>query len=366
MVQYKYRPLSGDREIRLISLCTEPELPPFSCGTVHCKIEHVILDSSQLTPQARSGKPVKGFYGNWPNPLDHNVTNQTCKRNEDDWSDLWPRNVPEITQVPLDEDVDTTSSASGIEGLEPSDKDLPWKYLWGDYIALSYVWGDATTTRDIYLDGVKVEVTANLEAALQQLRKHVRIQQGFKLWIDALCINQEDLAERAHQVARMNTIYASAWHIVTWLGPEADDSDLAMKAMRYFSLRSKDPDPLRGVYDRIDELLVDLRPVAYWRHTRVRRLMPKTVFRAIYHLLDRPYWRRLWILQEVALGRQNMPVLCGTKAIPLHDIYRALQVIKLDGAEFGNLVIREVRGRDAMIESWDVMRGDTYSISEKL
>lgn len=360
---YKYRPLSSNFEIRVINLCTEQDDLRFGQGPVHCKIEHVVLESCQLTEEARSGKPVKGFDGSWLSPTVRDVKINT---DEAALNDLWPRTLSEIVCAKFAVRDTKPPARSGTESLEIRDGDLPWRYVWGDYVALSYAWGDPTATHEIYVDGIRMRVTANLEAALRELRSHSRIQQGFRLWIDALCINQEDLKERAHQVTRMKDIYASAWNIAIWLGPEADDSDLAMTAMQYLSLRSKDLDPLRNVYHRVDKAIVDFKPIFYWRYSTVKRLMRRAVFRALYHLLERPYWRRLWILQEVALGCQNMPVICGTKCIPLDDIYQALEVIRIDGAELGNFIIRDVRGRNAMIKSWYRTRGDNYGISEKL
>jgi hypothetical protein len=94
--------------------------------------------------------------------------------------------------------------------------------------------------------------------------------------------------------------------------------------------------------------------------------MQQAAFRAIYHLLARPYWRRVWILQEVALGAPATPVLYGSRCILLEQIYHALQVMYNDGAEFWNQIIRSVEGRDGMLRSWYCTRGDTYAISEKL
>jgi hypothetical protein len=100
-----------------------------------------------------------------------------------------------------------------------AEAELSWRYTWGDYVALSYTWGDASVTREIFVDDIPVSVTVNLYAALLQLRDHSRVRQGFRIWVDALCINQADLVERAVQVARMKEIYERAWHVVVWLGP---------------------------------------------------------------------------------------------------------------------------------------------------
>src|SRR5687768_9455999 len=65
------------------------------------------------------------------------------------------------------------------------------------YEALSYAWGDADDCRPVMVDARVVQVTANLETALRRLRHPDRDR---ALWVDALCINQQDNDEKSHQV----------------------------------------------------------------------------------------------------------------------------------------------------------------------
>jgi len=106
------------------------------------------------------------------------------------------------------------------------------------YAALSYTWGDMQKRASINLDGHQFPVTTNLEVALRQMRK--RSQPAIRTkslnfesywWIDAICINQEDLVERNHQVAIMRRIYKSASSVQVWLGEAADQSDMAMSVI---------------------------------------------------------------------------------------------------------------------------------------
>ncbi|KAI0890664.1 HET-domain-containing protein [Annulohypoxylon maeteangense] len=241
---------------------------------------------------------------------------------------------------------------------------LPWRYDWGDFVALSYVWGDPSIRGEIYVNDVPMSVTANLESALRELRHHMRIQQGFYVWVDALCINQEDLDERAAQVGRMKEIYHTAWHVVIWLGPEADRSDLAMLALRYMSVESERGDVLSKLYKRVEFYVVRL-PFMQWKHEHTVLQIRKGALNAIHHLLSRPYWRRLWIIQEVVLGSRNSPVLCGGSSILIRDIFKSLQVMQGDGDSLGQYVIMSARGTGNLKRKWSV-KDDTYEISEKL
>ncbi|ORY17602.1 heterokaryon incompatibility protein-domain-containing protein [Clohesyomyces aquaticus] len=95
-----------------------------------------------------------------------------------------------------------------------------------DYVALSYVWGDATHSYCIQVDGRPLGVTENLYSALQRLRAHAHDRE-IVLWIDAICIYQGSISERNRQVAMMGRIYAHCREVWIWLGqmssPEASD-----------------------------------------------------------------------------------------------------------------------------------------------
>ena len=85
------------------------------------------------------------------------------------------------------------------------------------YRALSYVWGDVNIRAPILCNGIEFHVTLNLISAMKQIRS-VEIPVTF--WIDAICINQDDLKERAAQVQMMRDIYRSAELVIVHLGED--------------------------------------------------------------------------------------------------------------------------------------------------
>jgi len=87
------------------------------------------------------------------------------------------------------------------------------------YEALSYAWGDAAVTRQIFVDERPVNVTVNLASALRRLRRRFEDR---RLWVDALCINQLDNVNKSHQVNLMKDIYSKAPKAILWLGDYAD------------------------------------------------------------------------------------------------------------------------------------------------
>lgn len=75
---------------------------------------------------------------------------------------------------------------------------VPLSQLAGQkYEALSYAWGDPTKSHEIFVNGKVLKITTNLHVALQYLRQPdvARV-----LWIDAICIDQENISEKNHQV----------------------------------------------------------------------------------------------------------------------------------------------------------------------
>ncbi|QDS77467.1 hypothetical protein FKW77_007084 [Venturia effusa] len=191
----------------------------------------------------------------------------------------------------------TTTSAIKCKVFHAFAEDPP------QYLAISYAWGDVGDRKEIVLDGYSISVTASLHGALEAVH---RKNEAIFVWADALCINQHDLEERSQQVQLMSTIYSAAASVAIWLGPEEDDSSLAM-------------DFLRGVADRADS--------------------PESISRAIYSearqhdfdatvaLFEREYWSRLWVFQEV-LNAQTISVYCGRSKLPWPVFTRACSVFR--------------------------------------
>ncbi|CAG9939676.1 unnamed protein product [Clonostachys rosea f. rosea IK726] len=100
--------------------------------------------------------------------------------------------------------------------------------------ALSYVWGDPAVTDTILVNGHKIQVTTNLVSALQCAPRHLRESKhamSLKLWVDAICINQEDINEKSHQVSLMKDIYSQSGVVLCWLGSPSDPIHGAMDAI---------------------------------------------------------------------------------------------------------------------------------------
>ncbi|CCF46230.1 HET domain-containing protein [Colletotrichum higginsianum] len=165
------------------------------------------------------------------------------------------------------------------------------------FTALSYCWGPAVTQSPIVIDGAVQRCGLNGELAL----RHLRGAEGVHVWIDQLCINQDDNAEKGHQVQMMRHIYSAAARVAVWMGLPADDSDLFLphvRAMGALIRQQRYADVVRAHAD-----MAFLRRVSH-------------AFRAF---CERQYWTRLWIIQEFAVGAE-IDVLCGRASVGYADL----------------------------------------------
>jgi hypothetical protein len=107
------------------------------------------------------------------------------------------------------------------------------------YVALSYVWGSSTETRDIIVNGCTLTISASLESTLRNIR-HWNGFDVLRLWVDAICVNQADNEERSDQVRRMGAIYSVARRTIIYLGDSNEGVDLAFTTSKALVFPEKD------------------------------------------------------------------------------------------------------------------------------
>ena len=171
-----------------------------------------------------------------------------------------------------------------------------------EYTALSYVWGDLTGTRTILLQNVPFPVTKSLHAALRSIRS--RTPETSKFWVDALCINQQDLAERSRQVTLMPFIYGQAKHTIVWFGPGSELSKRAIQLMIEMKNTLKPQDNPWFIEKSKDILYARCGATA---HPMTHLLNRLEAWEALTYLLNVPWWTRVWVAQEIKLSKD--PIL---------------------------------------------------------
>ncbi|TGO20359.1 hypothetical protein BPAE_0303g00030 [Botrytis paeoniae] len=193
------------------------------------------------------------------------------------------------------------------------------------YEALSYVWGNPTNKCDINLQGLSFPVTTNLESALRYLRYRdlPRV-----LWIDAICINQEDIPERNSQVQYMGTIYSKSSIVLAWLGEPKTNKCLPSSFiagwMDKLIPEGDDIDEERDndlVFDTFEMMLKDLE--AHWESDDddVASFSTQNLRTGagIIRLFENPWWNRMWTVQEALLGKNTL-LISGRRSIFQNDL----------------------------------------------
>lgn len=187
------------------------------------------------------------------------------------------------------------------------------------YRAISYTWGDPTSLTSILLNGQPMVVRVNCEYALRQASQHDGDETGDRfLWIDSICINQHD-NEKGAQVAIMGDIFKTASRVLACVGAHKDDSEFLYQFLRGKRARIQkfiDSGPPCYEDGSFVESSWRFRMEAFvwrWRHSRsfLRRLSE-----AVAKFLARPYFRRVWIYQELFLGR-HINIYCGDEIVPI-------------------------------------------------
>ena len=166
------------------------------------------------------------------------------------------------------------------------------------------IWCEHTTSGNEILGG-SLNITENLFDSLVQLT--VPIQDHLLLWVDAICINQKDLEERASQVSLMGRIYSTAQEVLVWLGKDMSciDDFIWMHEKFLPEVRGKEMSP--GDIDNLAVLSpLGINSLDHWTKLWV----------ACYQFYKSNRWfHRAWVVQEVSLARKIV-VKCGCRILP--------------------------------------------------
>jgi hypothetical protein len=186
------------------------------------------------------------------------------------------------------------------------------------YLALSYTWGDPTPKHPVLVDGERRLIAENLWQFLREARTKP-LQFSCWLWIDALSIDQSDTEERRYQVGTMSTIFQNAYEVVVWLGQGCHDSALAMWVLesgpdsRFRSIYQTWKTSRRHIIHRAVHSTADpyVTPSA-----KSEKYVEWTmgVSNAIVNLCERPFWKRLWVFQELRHA-EDIRLMCGERFI---------------------------------------------------
>lgn len=186
------------------------------------------------------------------------------------------------------------------------------------YISISYTWGDTAPVRQIHIGSHSVGISRSVAAVLDSLFDDGDMMH---LWIDAICINQSDMEEKAGQVRLMRDIYAHAYAVVVSLGEPTVQTDSGMDLIY----------PLEQELRHLEQGLPANE--SFWRDN------PATGpgWTGLGEVLRRPWFGRIWVIQEAAVGPAPL-ILCGQRAVDWDTLFYVVAVLGRHG------LIEVVRG----------------------
>ena len=188
------------------------------------------------------------------------------------------------------------------------------------FCALSYVWGDPDDTEKISLDGESVLIRKNLWQCLHSLRG---FKESRRTWVDYICIDQQNIAERNSQVSMMAEIYREAEVTFAWLGEATPDSE---KAFHYLKMPQNQASRRCSTSERIKKC------------------------KYIADLVNRAYWDRTWIVQEAALSRV-LRLVAGKRVIE----FETLKPWLIFNGRHGKSIAVAVKLRQRRIQTWKLV-----------
>ena len=189
------------------------------------------------------------------------------------------------------------------------------------YVAPSYAWREpsrrdrsASSKEMVLVDGQDFLATNNLALALKTLR----VETAF-IWADAVCIDQINTSERSVQVSIMRMTYERAQKVVAWLGPEKDESTVALDFIELVAEQSAKPD------------------FPIWMMNTVESKLHVRGWTAFQTLFERSWWTRTWALQEFVLGK-NVDFVCGQRTMAAEKLEKALGQVYYYGLSLSKLL----------------------------
>ncbi|OTA96145.1 hypothetical protein M434DRAFT_393232 [Hypoxylon sp. CO27-5] len=206
------------------------------------------------------------------------------------------------------------------------------------FYALSYVWGDVTEKKTIMLEGQPFQITQNLYEALHQFRERP-YDLGYPedyFWIDAICINQEDIEERSRQVSRMIDIY-HAGHVVIWLGPvkEPIPDSIYKRVLR--RARSSGPqisadEAIDILFKKANSMWTEWEPIDDDDNIVLKAEFGDAydaIIEATVDILQRPWFERVWTIQEACLNTYPN-IYVGRHSVYLENFIKLFKILAME------------------------------------
>lgn len=193
-----------------------------------------------------------------------------------------------------------------------------------EYSAVSYVWGQEKSIRSLEIsdgsDTSYLRITPTVDVLLRYLRKTKKLRY---LWIDAICLNQEDEAEKAHQVPQMDRIYSGADEVRIWLGHE---SPMTTSVYSFFLKATRETKTERqtDTAQRLAGLMKE-----HFGSVELGDFMKPGCRAGIllaFDFFEQSWFTRRWVVQEAVMARRAI-MQCGSVELSLPVVVSAAKLL---------------------------------------
>ena len=295
-MKYQYRPLENDQdEIRLVTLLPGEFNDPIRLSIQHVPFNRFDDDSGKKGDRKRV-QAIPPYPWSAEETFDGDILYLNKITNETSWT------YPRISET--------------LPNVEEAE-------LHPHYEALSYTWGSKDEPEIAYAidsehgeneECTTIAIYQNLASAFRHLRNinHIRI-----FWVDAVCINQEDILERNKQIKRMAKIYGLAYRVVAWLGGEECESEQGLATLQYIGDQleaTKRGRLVRAPGAQVPEM---------WMNSYCFSFDDQT-WQPLLGILERSWFYRLWCWQEIYLSSRPTILQCGYDQIRWAVLWKAV------------------------------------------
>ncbi|GJC78263.1 hypothetical protein ColLi_01101 [Colletotrichum liriopes] len=280
MASYPYRPLNLPHETRILTVN-----PGKFADEFQCSISHLSINSPEEAYEALS----------------------YC----------WSKGVDRDPGIDPEEDIPWAVHGRDENGNTVSESG---KSKWKDLVDHPYQgehyirMGGKMPDAPLVCDGVEMIVGGELFRALRRIRKE---DKAVRIWVDALCINQQDIAERNEHVKIMGQVYAGASHTRVWLGESTQMDFHAIRTMFAISEVFDDLFVKRKVLDHNSTM-----QEVQWHFYNTGDTQ-RLDWGLLADMLDRAWFKRTWIVQEIANSR-DISVHLGSIEFPWSTMARII------------------------------------------
>jgi hypothetical protein len=216
------------------------------------------------------------------------------------------------------------------------EKIIATRWSWSvSYVAISYAWGTASRLKRFQLLNGQLLITPSLDLAMPHIARAVvdiQPERPHLFWIDQICINQENSAEREQQVRLMQDLYSKAYEVIVWLGGDDDHTRKVFEMVRVVGQAASGQELKADQRKKLEKYLGqngtrNWRNIWAWKDLAFTSHPDFNEYEiALLKFFDRPWFQRAWTFQEAVLAR-SVVFLAGNERAGMQELSWTLEAM---------------------------------------